>query len=76
MATASALFEKYPDLLTTDDVAEILSVPRSTAQALCREHKLPNVKIGRRVYVPKVRLIEDFGLDKLAGEGVPDAVRR
>jgi excisionase family DNA binding protein len=34
-------------LLTSDDVADMLGVPRSTVQALSRTGKLPTVHIGR-----------------------------
>jgi excisionase family DNA binding protein len=47
--TATAVPDSPPAgaLLTSDDVAEMLGVPRSTVQALSRTGKLPTVHIGR-----------------------------
>jgi excisionase family DNA binding protein len=47
--TATAVPDSPPagTLLTSDDVAEMLGVPRSTVQALSRTGKLPTVHIGR-----------------------------
>lgn len=35
-------------LLTADDVAELLRVPRSTVYELTRSRRLPHIKLGRR----------------------------
>ena len=35
-------------LLTADDVASLLRVPRSTVYELTRSRRLPHVKVGRR----------------------------
>ena len=35
-------------LLTADDVASLLRVPRSTVYDLTRSRRLPHVKVGRR----------------------------
>lgn len=51
-------FEGYGDLLTVDDLAEILHVSRKSAQTRCNRGDLPAVLIGRRWYVPKARLVE------------------
>lgn len=45
--TATAEAPPAGALLTSDDVAEMLGVPRSTVQALSRTGKLPTVHIGR-----------------------------
>lgn len=55
----------YPEVLTTAHVAEILGATRIHVQTLCREGKLPNVKVGQRVYIPKNKLI---ALLQLEGE--------
>lgn len=51
-------FDGFGDLLTVDDVAAILHVSRKTVQTLCKRGDLPAIKIGRRWYVPKIRLVE------------------
>jgi excisionase family DNA binding protein len=43
-------------LLTADDVAELLRVPRSTVYELTRTRRLPFVKVGRRTLFVRVDL--------------------
>ena len=50
-------FEGYPDLLTVDNTAEVLQQSAQTVRGLCRKHELPSIRIGRRLYIPKVKLI-------------------
>lgn len=44
------------DLLTPDDVAGLLKVPKSTVYALCRERRIPFVKVGRRYVFQRAAL--------------------
>ena len=53
----SGWFDGYGDMLTVDDLAQILHVSRKTVQNRCRAGDLPAVAIGRRWYVPKSRLV-------------------
>lgn len=50
-------FEGYPDLMTVDNTAEVLQQSAQTVRGLCRKHELPSIRIGRRLYIPKVKLI-------------------
>lgn len=43
-------------LLTADEVAELLRVPRSTVYELTRTRRLPFVKVGRRTLFVRVDL--------------------
>ena len=43
-------------LLTADDVAELLRIPRSTVYELTRTRRLPFVKVGRRTLFVRVDL--------------------
>jgi excisionase family DNA binding protein len=47
MGHAEPLLLSEP-LLTADDVASLLRVPRSTVYELTRSRRLPHIKIGRR----------------------------
>lgn len=62
--TATAVPDSPPTgaLLTSDDVAALLGVPRSSVQALSRTGKLPTVHIGRTLRYRRAaveRWIED-----------------
>lgn len=56
---SQALFDEYPDLLTPAHVSELTGFTVQYVRKLCREHKLPAVRIGKRAwFVPKTRFIE------------------
>ena len=43
-------------LLTADEVAALLRVPRSTVSELTRTRRLPHIKVGRRTLFVRVDL--------------------
>ena len=54
---------KYGDLLTVDNMAELLDTSTRTIYRLCDKDELPYRKIGRRLYFPKREMIEFLGLE-------------
>lgn len=53
---------KYSDLLTVDDMADLLDTSTRTIYRLCDKEELPFRKVGRRLYFPKHEMIEFLGL--------------
>lgn len=53
----AGMLEEAPDLLTVQNIAEVLQVSEQSARAYCRAGMLPHVQIGRRLYVPKAQLV-------------------
>lgn len=53
---------QYGDLLTVDNMAEVLDVSTRTIYRLADGGELPSVKVGRRLYFPKHLLIETLCL--------------
>jgi excisionase family DNA binding protein len=51
-------FDTAKELLTVGEAAVLLRLGRSTLYALINEHKLPVVKMGRRILIPKIELRE------------------
>lgn len=47
-----------PFLLTPDEAAQVLRIPRSTVYDLAARGEIPRVKLGRTVRIPKAALIE------------------
>ncbi len=47
-----------PDVLTADQVAEVLRISRRGTYEMIRQKQIPSIRIGRRVRVPKKALIE------------------
>lgn len=55
----AAMFEGYPDLLTPDDMAEIIRQSAKTVRKLMRSGEIPNAfKIGAFWYVAKADFAE------------------
>lgn len=63
LADLPSPLSKYGDLLTVDDMAELLDTSTRTIYRLCDKDELPFRKIGRRLYFPKHEMIEFLGLE-------------
>ena len=57
-AASATPLSQYGDLLTVDNMAEVLDVSTRTVYRLTDGGELPSVKVGRRLYFPKHLLIE------------------
>ena len=51
------LFADYPDLLTIAHLQELTGLSGQTLRREVAEGRLPGVKLGRRIFIPKYRLI-------------------
>lgn len=49
--------EKYPPVLSVDEVAAILGVTGKTVRHLARTGDIGSIKVGRLIRIPKDRLI-------------------
>lgn len=58
----SAASAASPDLLTVEQMADILGLAQNTVRSLCRNGQIPAVHIGRRWYVPRAKLDELTGV--------------
>ncbi len=52
------LFSEYDDIVTIDDVMQMLHIGRSNVYKLLREKKLKSVRIGVKYIIPKKSVIE------------------
>jgi len=52
------MFNKYPDILSVQDVQRALAVGRSTAYRLINSGEIKHWRIGRTVKIPKPFLID------------------
>ena len=52
------MLEKYPDVLTPDDVIEILNIGRNTVYEMLNNGTIKSIRIGRKHRIPKKILIE------------------
>lgn len=53
------MLENYGELITLDQLQEILSISRNTAYELLRTKKIKAIKIGKLWRIPK-KSIEDY----------------
>jgi excisionase family DNA binding protein len=50
--------EQLPLALSAEDVAQVLGISRANAYTLMHSKGFPTIKIGKRMTVPKDKLIE------------------
>ena len=62
------MFREYPDVLTPQQVQEMLGVGQRMAYQLLREGRIQNVRMGRLYRVPKAAVI-DYLYSGKAAEG-------
>lgn len=60
-----------PDVLTVEQVAELLRISRGTAYEGVRTGEIPAVRVGRTIRVPRVRLAELLGAEVERNGGAP-----
>lgn len=63
------MLEKYDDVLTVGDVAELLRIGRNAAYNLVKTSEIKSIKIGRNICIPKAyvvnHLIQEFYNDNI-----------
>lgn len=52
------MLEKYNDILTVNDVCDILNMGRNSIYDLLQSKEIPNKKIKNKYIIPKDNLIE------------------
>ena len=52
------MLEKYPDVLTPDDVIEILNIGRNKVYEMLNNGTIKSIRIGRKHRIPQKILIE------------------
>ncbi|MBR1830297.1 MAG: helix-turn-helix domain-containing protein [Atopobiaceae bacterium] len=62
-AEKAEFLAEYPTMLTVKDVVEITGFAEGSVRRLCKEGKIPSMKIGGRIRVPKRYLLDSFDTD-------------
>lgn len=52
------MLEQFGEFLSVSECAPVLHCSEWGVRDMCRRGKLPNVKIGKRLLIPKKQLIE------------------
>lgn len=58
MKNSFTSYEQLPLALSAEEVAQVLGISRANAYALMHSKGFPTLKIGKRMTVPKDKLIE------------------
>lgn len=51
-------YDQLPIALTAEDVVQVLGVSRSNAYTLMKSRGFPTLRVGKRMMVPKDKLLE------------------
>lgn len=54
------MFERYPDVVTVEQLMEMLGIGRNLAYELIRAGTIPSVRIGRNIRISKSEIIKYF----------------
>lgn len=57
------MFDEYEDLISIEDLCNILSIGKNTTYTLLRQKKIKAFRIGRKWIIPK-KSVEDYILTK------------
>lgn len=52
------MFQEYPDIVTVYDMQKMLGIGRNKAYELVNSNKIGSIHIGRKIYIPKIKIIE------------------
>ncbi|MCQ2485220.1 MAG: helix-turn-helix domain-containing protein [Clostridia bacterium] len=53
----SALFSEYPDVITVDDLQNMLKIGRNSAYDILKTGMIKTIKIGKKYIIPKQSVI-------------------
>jgi excisionase family DNA binding protein len=51
------MFENYKDIVSVDDLKEMLGIGKSSAYALLKNKEIKHVKVGKKYIIPKQAVI-------------------
>jgi len=62
------MFDKYSDIVTVDELAEMLKIGRNTTYELVRSGAIQSVRVGRKIRVTKQAVVaymtaQNYGKD-------------
>ena len=51
------MFKEYPDVVSIDEVQQMLRIGKNAVYTLLKEQKIKNVRIGKKYIIPKKSVI-------------------
>lgn len=59
------MFEEFSDVVTIDDLRNMLKIGKTLAYSLVKENKIESVKVGRNYRIQKIKVIEYLEKEKV-----------
>ncbi len=63
MITVENAFKDYPDIVSFDQMREMLHIGKNKGYTLLEQKKIRSIRIGNRHKIPKVNIIEFLNQD-------------
>ena len=55
---ANRMFQKYPDVVTVEQLCQMLDIGRNSAYDLIKSGKIRHIRIGKKIKIPKACIVE------------------
>lgn len=52
------MFSDYPDVVNIDDLTHMLNIGKNKAYELINTNTIQSIRVGRKIIIPKFRVIE------------------
>jgi len=72
------MFEKYPDIVSIQNVCEMLSIGRTSAYSLLQTNQISNVRVGKKYIIRKDAIIgfaSGSSYNPLVAMGIPSIIK-
>ena len=59
------IFKDYPDVITVEDLQNMLHIGRNTAYGILKDGAIKTIKIGKKYIIPKQSVIEYINVARI-----------
>ena len=59
------IFKNYPDVVTVEDLQNMLHIGRNTAYGMLKDGAIKTIKIGKKYIIPKQSVIEFINVARI-----------
>lgn len=59
------IFKNYPDVVTVEDLQNMLHIGRNTAYGILKDGAIKTIKIGKKYIIPKQSVIEFINVARI-----------
>ena len=59
------IFKNYPDVVTVEDLQNMLHIGRNTAYGILKDGAIKTIKIGKKYIIPKQSVIEYINVARI-----------